>query len=48
MQTLSKIEDKHFGEIGTPKRDELEEGYKDFKKIVELGFGGQLELSINI
>ena len=27
----SGFKDKHFGKIGTPKRDELEVGYDDFK-----------------
>lgn len=94
IKTLSEIKDEHFGEIGTPTRDELEDGFKDFKigfllqearlkkgltqqeladkvgtsksyiskiennvkearlstlkKIVELGFGGNVELSINL
>ena len=94
LKTLSEIKDEHFGKIGTPERDKLEEGYKNFKigvmlqearikkgltqqeladkvgttksyiskiennvkearlstlqKIVELGFGGHLELSINL
>jgi DNA-binding XRE family transcriptional regulator len=94
LKTLSEIKDEHFGKIGSASRDELEEGYKDFKigyllqearlkkgltqqeladkvgtsksyiskiennvkearlstlkKIVEIGFGGNLELSINI
>jgi len=94
IKTLSDIKDEHFGKIGTPTRDELEDGYEDFKigfllqearlkkgltqqqladkvgtsksyiskiennvkearlstlkKIVELGFGGNVELSINL
>lgn len=94
LKTLSEIKDQHFGEIGTPNRDQLEDGYEDFKigyllqearlkigltqqeladkvgtsksyiskiennvkearlstlkKIVERGFGGHLELSINL
>jgi ribosome-binding protein aMBF1 (putative translation factor) len=94
LRTLSEIKDKHFGKLGTKKRDKLEEGYENFrigamlqearlkkgltqqeladkvgtsksyiskiennvkearistlKKIVELGFGGELKLSINI
>jgi len=94
IKTLSDIKDEHFGEIGTPERDELEEGYENFKigfllqearlkkgltqqeladkvgtsksyiskiennvkearlstlkKIVELGFGGNVELSIKL
>lgn len=92
--TLDQFKDKHYGEIGTEKRNELEAGYENFKigtllhearlqkgltqeelaekvgttksyiskiennvkevristlqKIVELGLGGQLELSIKI
>ena len=91
---LELIKDKHYGKKGTPKRDKLEEGYKNFKigyllkearensgltqqeladkvgttksyiskiennvkearlstleKIVELGFGGRVELKINL
>lgn len=94
IKTLSQIKDEHFGKVGTPTRDELDEGYEDFrigfllqearlkkgltqqqladkvgtsksyiskiennvkearlstlKKIVELGFGGNVELSINL
>ena len=94
IKTLSEIKDEHFGKIGTPTRDQLEDGYEDFKigfliqearlkkgltqqqladkvgtsksyiskiennvkearlstlkKIVELGFGGNVELSINL
>ncbi|WP_406626754.1 helix-turn-helix domain-containing protein [Portibacter marinus] len=94
IKTLSDIKDEHFGKIGTPTRDQLEEEYDDFKigfllqearlkkgltqqqladkvgtsksyiskiennvkearlstlkKIVELGFGGNVELSINL
>ena len=94
IKTLSDIKDEHFGKIGTPIRDDLEDGYEDFKigfllqearlkkgltqqqladkvgtsksyiskiennvkearlstlkKIVELGFGGNVELSINL
>lgn len=92
--TLSEFEDKHYGVMGTSKRDELEGGYENFKigsllyeariekgltqaelaekvgttksyiskiennikevrlstlqKIVELGLGGQLDLSIKL
>ena len=92
--TLEELKEQHFGKRGTPKRDELEEGYKNFKigvilqearikkgmtqqeladrvgttksyiskiennvkearlstlqKIVELGFGGRIELSIKL
>ncbi|MCE7054937.1 helix-turn-helix domain-containing protein [Algoriphagus sp. AGSA1] len=90
--TLDQFKDKHYGEIGTLKRDKLEEGYENFKigslihearlvkgmtqeelaqkvgttksyiskiennikevrlstlkKIVEMGLGGELDLSI--
>lgn len=90
--TLDEFKDKHYGQEGTPKRDELENGYENFKlgtllyearmekgmtqaelaekvgttksyiskiennvkevrlstlqKIVQLGLGGQLDLSI--
>jgi len=90
--TLDQFKDKHYGKLGTEKRDQLEEGYQDFKigalilearlekgltqeelaekigttksyiskiennikevrfstlkKIIELGLGGQLQLSI--
>ena len=92
--TLEDFKEKNYGKIGTEKRDELEEGYKNFKigamlqqarlekgmtqeeladrvgttksyiskiennvkearistlqKIVELGFGGHLDLSIRL
>ena len=29
--TLDQFKDKHYGERGTAKRDELESGYKNFK-----------------
>ncbi|WOK07338.1 helix-turn-helix transcriptional regulator [Imperialibacter roseus] len=94
IMTLDQFKDKHFGEVGTPKRDDLEEGYENFKigaliqearlekgltqeelaqkvgttksyiskiennikevrlstlkKIVELGLGGQVDLSIKL
>lgn len=94
IKTLSEIKDEHFGKVGTPTRDQLDEEYEDFrigfllqearlkkgltqqqladkvgtsksyiskiennvkearlstlKKIVELGFGGNIELSINL
>lgn len=90
--TLDQFKDRHYGKVGTAKRDELEAGYENFKlgaliqeariekgltqeelatkvgtsksyiskiennvkevrfstlqKIVEVGLGGQLELSI--
>ena len=92
--TLEQFKDKHFGEPGTPRRDQLEAGYENFKigalihearlekgmtqeelaekvgttksyiskiennvkevrfstlqRIVELGLGGQLQLSIKL
>lgn len=92
--TLDQFKDKHYGQLGTPKRDQLEEEYESFrigalihearlekgltqaqlaekvgttksyiskiennlkearlstlKKIVELGLGGQLNLSIEL
>lgn len=92
--TLDQFKDKHYGERGIEKRDELESGYKNFKigalihearlekgltqeelairvgttksyiskiennvkevristlqKIIQLGLGGQLELSIKL
>jgi len=91
---LDQLKEKHYGKVGTPKRDKLEEGYKHFKigvllkearentgltqqqladkvgtsksyiskiennikearlstiqKIVELGFGGTIELQIKL
>ena len=94
IKTLSEIKDQHFGKVGTPTRDELDNGFEDFrigfllqearikkgltqqeladkvgtsksyiskiennikearlstlKKIVELGFGGHVELSIKL
>ncbi len=29
--TLDQFKDKHFGKVGCVKRDQLEEGYEDFK-----------------
>ena len=92
--TLNQFKEKHYGKIGTAKRDQLEAGYQNFKigalihearlekgltqeqladkvgttksyiskiennlkearistlqKIVEVGFGGQLQLSIKL
>ena len=92
--TLDLFKDKHYGKVGTKKRDNLEEGYESFKigalihearlekgmtqeqlaekvgttksyiskiennikevrlstlkKIIELGLGGNLELSIKL
>lgn len=94
LATLEEFKEQHYGKIGTPKRDELESGYENFKigvllqearlqkgmtqeelalkagttksyiskiennvkevkfstlqKIVELGLGGHLELSIKL
>ncbi len=94
LMNLEEFKVKHYGPIGTPKRDELEAGYENFKigamlhaarlekgmtqdelakkvgttksyiskiennlkearistlqKIVELGLGGRLELSLKI
>jgi len=94
ITTLEEFKEKHYGKIGTEKRDELEAGYENFKvgvmlhiarlekgltqqeladktgttksyiskiennvkevristlqKIVEVGLGGHLELSIKI
>jgi DNA-binding XRE family transcriptional regulator len=31
MMTLEQFKDKHYGRLGTPKRDELEAGYENFK-----------------
>ncbi|PSR56896.1 transcriptional regulator [Adhaeribacter arboris] len=94
IMTLDQFKDKHYGKIGTKKRDELQAGYENFKigaliqearlekglaqaelaakvgttksyiskiennlkevrlstlkKIIELGLGGHLELSIKL
>ncbi len=94
IQTLDQFKDKHYGKPGSPRRDQLDLGYENFKigalilearlakgltqeelalkvgttksyiskiennikearistlqKIVELGFGGQLHLSIKL
>ncbi|WP_317127240.1 helix-turn-helix domain-containing protein [Botryobacter ruber] len=29
--TLDQFKEKHYGKVGTKKRDELEEGYENFK-----------------
>ena len=29
--TLNDFKDKHYGKVGTTKRDELEDGYENFK-----------------
>ncbi|WP_422356534.1 hypothetical protein [Roseivirga pacifica] len=31
--TLDQFKDKHFGELGTVSRDELDNGYQFFKRI---------------
>ena len=31
IKSLDQFVEEHYGEIGTPKRDELENGYKSFK-----------------
>ncbi len=31
IMNLDEFKNKHFGKVGTSKRDELEEGYKNFK-----------------
>ena len=31
ITTLEEFKEKHYGKIGTPKRDELEAGYENFK-----------------
>ncbi len=92
--TLDQFKDKHYGKVGTKKRDQLDDGYENFrigalihearlekgltqeqlaekvgttksyiskiennikevrlstlKKIIELGLGGNLELSIKL
>lgn len=94
IMTLDQFKDKHYGKLGTTKRDQLQAGYQNFKigalihearlqkgltqeelaekvgttksyiskiennlkearistlqKIVEIGFGGQLQLSIKL
>ena len=94
IMTLDQFKEKHYGKVGTKKRDELEKGYENFKigalihearlekgltqaelaakvgttksyiskiennlkevristlkKIIELGFGGRLELNVKI
>ncbi|MVN22874.1 helix-turn-helix domain-containing protein [Mucilaginibacter arboris] len=94
LTTLEEFKDKHYGKSGTPKRDELDSGYENFKigvlllearlekgltqeelaakvgttksyiskiennvkevristlqKIVEIGLGGQVQLSIKL
>jgi len=94
LMNLDQFKDKHYGKVGTKKRDELEAGYENFKigaliqearlekgltqaelaakvgtsksyiskiennikevristlkKIIELGLGGHLELSIKL
>ena len=31
LTTLEEFKEQHYGKIGTPKRDELEAGYENFK-----------------
>jgi hypothetical protein len=31
VMTLEEFNEKHYGKIGTPQRDELEAGYENFK-----------------
>ena len=31
MMTLEQFKEKHYGQLGTSKRDELEAGYENFK-----------------
>jgi ribosome-binding protein aMBF1 (putative translation factor) len=31
IMTLDQFKEKHYGKVGTKKRDELEEGYENFK-----------------
>jgi DNA-binding XRE family transcriptional regulator len=31
LTTLEQFKEKHFGKIGTPKRDDLEAGYENFR-----------------
>ena len=31
IRTLTQFKDKHYGKVGTQKRDELESGYENFK-----------------
>ncbi|GAB3203878.1 ribosome-binding protein aMBF1 (putative translation factor) [Pontibacter aydingkolensis] len=31
IMTLDQFKDKHYGKVGTRKRDDLEEGYENFK-----------------
>ncbi len=31
ITTLEEFKEEHYGKIGTPKRDELEAGYENFK-----------------
>ena len=30
IRTLDQLKDEHFGKKGTPRRDKLEKGYKEF------------------
>lgn len=31
LRTLEALKEEHFGKRGTPRREQLEEGYQDFK-----------------
>lgn len=31
LMTLESFKEKHFGKVGTPKRDELDAGYENFR-----------------
>ena len=50
LTTLEEFKEKNYGERGTKGRDELEAEARisTLQKIIELGFGGRLELSIKI
>jgi hypothetical protein len=38
--TLEEFKEKHYGKIGTPQRDKLEEGYENFKQSAFLQEAG--------
>lgn len=31
VKTLTTLKDQHYGKLGTPKREQLERGYEEFK-----------------
>ena len=31
LRTLEALKEEHFGKRGTPRREQLEEGYQDYK-----------------